>query len=82
MLSMQLESLQLQSCLGCWQMSQSQESGKSAGTQSSPFVPAGIGLMALSRVGTPHLVPFSSTSVSQDELAQLLPTGHAGPSLV
>lgn len=52
-LSMQLQSLQLQPCLGCWQMSQSQESGRSAGTQSCPFVPAGMGLMALPGLGRP-----------------------------
>lgn len=49
--SMQPESLKLQSCLTCWQMRQSQDSGRSAGTQSCPFLPAGIGLMALCSVG-------------------------------
>lgn len=51
-LSTQLESLQLQSCLRCWQMSQSQESGRSAGTRSCSFVPAVRGQMALPSVET------------------------------
>lgn len=54
MLSKRPESLGLWSCLGCWQESQGQELGRSAGSQSCPFTPAGIGLVALSRVVRPR----------------------------
>lgn len=52
-LSKRLESLGLQSWLGWWQKSRGQELGRSAGTRSCPFTPAGMGLTAAPGVVRP-----------------------------